>query len=136
MKSSIIGKSLLIIAIILGALIVAFLFYLFVIVKAGPIDSSKGNSVEITGKVEIMYEAGVKDLVFKLKNDPNTYYINRGLENRFDLQKIENELRNQDITLWYAKHRSRPNGGGHMMQLQYKDSIYYTEWEVPLKRSN
>ena len=118
--------------------IVGFLFilYMIVVVKAGPINSSKDNSVEITGIVEDLYEGGVKDLVFKLKNDDNIYYINRALENGFELDQAKREFLKEEITLWYAKHRARPNGGGHMMQLKYQDSIYYTEWEIPLASKN
>ena len=121
---------------LIGILVFAFLFYMIVIVKAGPINSSKDNSVEVTGIVDDLYEDGVKDLVFKLKDDDNIYYINRALENGFDLEQAKKEFLKEEITLWYAKHRSRPLGGGHMMQLQHQDSIYYTEWEIPLASKN
>ena len=106
------------------------------IVKAGPINPSKDNSVEVTGIVDTLYEGGVKDLVFKLNDSETIYYINRALENGFDLETTKNQLLDKKITLWYAKHRSRPHGGGHMMQLQYQDSIYYTEWKIPLASKN
>lgn len=118
----------------LGVLIVAFLFYMVFIVKAGPLNSSKDNSVEISGLVDNLYEDGVKDLVFKLKEDDNIYYINRALENGFNLEETQKELLGKEITLWYAKHRSGP--GGHMMQLKHQDSIYYSEWEIPLASKN
>lgn len=121
---------------LIGILVFAFLFYMIVIVKAGPINSNKDNSVEVTGIVDDMYEGGVKDLVFKLKGSETTYYINRALENGFDLEDAKKMFLKEQITLWYAKHRSQPNGGGHMMQLQYQDSIYYTEWEIPLASKN
>ncbi len=121
---------------IICALFMIFLFYLFVIVKAGPVNLNKDNSVEVTGIVDSLYEAGVKDLVFKLKKSETTYYINRALENGFDLDKTKSQLLNKEITLWYAKHRSRPNGGGHMTQLKHQDSIYYTQWELPLASKN
>ena len=119
---------------IISVLIAAFLIYLIFVVKIGPINSSKDNSVEVHGVVDSLYEGGVKDLVFKLNNDSNIYYINRALENGFDLNSTRDILKGNEITLWYAKHRSGP--GGHMMQLQYLDSIYYTEWEIPLAPKN
>jgi len=112
------------------------MMYMIFIVKAGPVNTSKDNSVEVTGTVIQVYEGGVKDLAFKLKNNPNVYYINRALENGFDLHTIKNELVGEQITLWCAKSRRNPEGGGHMIQLQYKDSLYYTEWEVPLAVTN
>ena len=119
-----------------GILVFAFLFYMIVIVKAGPINSKKENSVEVTGIVDELYEGGVKDLVFKLKGSETIYYINRALENGFNLNEAKKEFLEKEVTLWYAKHGSRPNGGGHMMQLQFQDSIYYTEWEIPLASKN
>nr|WP_321231797.1 hypothetical protein [uncultured Psychroserpens sp.] len=115
-------------------LFMVFLFYMSFIVKAGPVNHSKDNSVEVTGIVDSLYEGGVKDLVFKLKKSETTYYINRALENKFDLHDTKNQLLNKEITLWYSKHRSGP--GGHMMQLQYQDSIYYSEWKIPLASKN
>lgn len=119
-----------------GILVFAFLFYMIVIVKASPINSKKENSVEVTGIVDELYEGGVKDLVFKLKGSETIYYINRALENGFNLNEAKKEFLEKEVTLWYAKHVSRPNGGGHMMQLQFQDSIYYTEWEIPLASKN
>ena len=119
-----------------GILVFAFLFYMIVIVKASPINSKKENSVEVTGIVDELYEGGVKDLVFKLKGSETIYYINRALENGFNLNEAKKEFLEKEVTLLYAKHVSRPNGGGHMMQLQFQDSIYYTEWEIPLASKN
>jgi len=118
----------------IAILFIAFILYMIFVVKAGPINTDKNNSVEVSGVISKVYEGGVKDLVFNLKNDDNIYYINRGLEDKFDLNLIASELLNQEITLWYAKRRSGP--GGHMMQLMVKDSIYYTEWQEPLPRKN
>ena len=121
---------------IVFAFFIAFLFYMIFIVKAGPADTRKENSVEVSGIVSKVYEGGVKDLVFKLENDTNIYYINRALENGFDLKTIEKELLGKKVELWYAKHRSSPNGGGHMTQIKFNDSLYYTEWQIPLASVN
>ena len=104
------------------------------IVKAGPVNTSKNNSVEVTGIVDSLYEGGVKDLVFKLQGSETTYYINRALENGFELEASRMNFKNKEVTLWHAKHRSGP--GGHMMQLQFQDSIYYSEWKIPLTSKN
>lgn len=112
---------------IISLLFIAFVAFMFFIVKAGPVDSSKSNSVKITGVVKDVYEGGVKDLVFKLDNDSNVYYINRGLEDKFDLQLIKKELLGKEVILWYAKHRNTDSM--HLTRLQINDSIYYTEWK-------
>ena len=119
---------------VIATLAILFIFYLIFIVKIGPVNTSKDNSIEVTGIVDSLYEGGVKDLVVKLENDSNIYYINRALENGFDLEGINASLLGKEVSIWYAKHRSRP--GGHMMQLKFQDSIYYTEWQIPLARKN
>jgi hypothetical protein len=104
------------------------------IVKAGPVDISKENSIEVSGIVDSVYEGGVKDLVLKLKESETTYYINRALESDFDLYDSKKILLDNQITLWHAKHRSGP--GGHITQLKFRDSILYTEWKTPLQSKN
>ena len=71
---------------------------------------------------------------FYLKDDSKIYYINRRLENKFDLESVKNDLEGKTITIWHAKSRSSKNA--HIIQLSYKDSIYYTEWDIPLVSKN
>ena len=115
---------------IVAVLFIAFLFYMMFIVKAGPVNTSKSNSVEIYGLVDEIYEGGVKDVVFKINGNTKIYYINRGLENGFDLKTLQNELIGEHVNFWYAKHRN--NKTFHLMQVRHKDSLYYTEWKEPL----
>jgi len=118
---------------ILALLFILFVFYMIFIVKIGPVNTAKDKSIEVTGVVDSLYEGGVKDLVFKLKNDSNIYYINRALENGFDLHEMNATLLGKEVIIWHAKSR---RGGGHMMQLKFQDSIYYTEWKNPLASKN
>ncbi|MGB1308185.1 MAG: hypothetical protein ACPG6B_04695 [Oceanihabitans sp.] len=115
-------------------LLAIFLYYLLFIVKIGPLNTSKEASTEITGIVDSLYEGGIKDLVIKLENDNKIYYINRALENGFNLEDINNILLEKEVTIWLAKSRS--DRSFHIMQLQQQDSIYYTEWQIPLARKN
>ena len=118
---------------IISVLFIAFAAYMIFIVKAGSVDTSKSNSIEVIGVVNDVYEDGVKDLVFKLKDDITVYYINRGLDNKFNLQSIQQELLGKEVSLWYAKHRSV--GSKHLTRLQVKDSIYYTEWKAKISKN-
>jgi hypothetical protein len=119
---------------IIASLTLIFILYLIFIVKVGSVNYNKDESIEVTGTVENLYESGVKDLVFKLKNDSNNYYINRALENGFDLNAIKTDLLGKEITLWHSDSRSKSSY--HMLQFKHKDSIYYTEWEIPLVGKN
>ncbi|WCO01065.1 hypothetical protein [Psychroserpens ponticola] len=120
---------------IIASLAILFIFYLIFIVKIGPVDTSKKNSIEVSGVIDSLYEGGVKDLVIKLKDDSNIYYINRALENGFDLDDVNTTLLGKEITLWHSKSWNGSDGG-HMMQLKHKDSIYFTEWKTPLPSNN
>jgi len=113
---------------------ILFILYLLLIVKIGPINYDKNESLKVTGIVDDLYEAGIKDLVFKLKDDSNIYYINRALENGFDLDSIKTDLLGEKITIWHSDSRSI--GTYHMLQFKYQDSIYYTEWDLPLASEN
>ncbi len=119
---------------ILATLAFLFILYLVFIVKVSGVNTNKDNSVEVNGIVDDLYEGGVKDLVFKLKNDSKIYYINRALENGFDLEDTKSDLLGKEITIWYAKSRS--NRSYHMTQFKHQDSIYYTEWQKPLASKN
>ena len=122
---------------ILGLFVTFFVciaLYLIFFIKIGPVSLDKAKSIEVTGTIDQLYEGGVKDVVVKLEHNPNIYYMNRALENGFDLSNMERDLRGKQVTLWHAK--SRASSGGHIIQLHYRDSIYYSEWETPIVRKN
>ena len=83
---------------IFGILIITF----FIIVLI-PTNNSKDNAIEVNGIVKSISEGGIKDLVFELKNDKITYYINRGLENGFDLKKAKANYLGKRATIHYIK---------------------------------
>jgi hypothetical protein len=53
--------------------------------------------------VSIKERGGENDIVFKLKDDPKTYYINRGLQYGLNLDTIQIYLLNQEAELHYNK---------------------------------
>jgi len=54
-------------------------------------DTSEENSIKVSGIVKSLSHAGVHDLVFELENNAPSYYINRGMEHRFNLEKAKKE---------------------------------------------
>jgi hypothetical protein len=119
---------------IIGTLVFTFLFYLIFVVKISFVNTDKDKSIKVTGIIESLYLGGINDVVFTLENNANLYYINRGTENGIDLERFQKDLVGKEVSLWHAK--SRASNGGHMMQLKHKDSIYYSEWEIPLESKN
>lgn len=73
---------------------------LFVIIALKPISFSNKN---ISGKITKIYEGGIKDVVFEIENNESTFYINRGLENKFNLEKIKKkQLLGKEVSIGYS----------------------------------
>ena len=112
--------------------IVIILLVAFLIIALIPVDSSRENAIKVSGTVKSVTEGGVQDLVFELKDDEITYYINRGLENRFELGKAKKDFEGKKITLFYADSWTpiAPFGTSskHISHAVVNDSIIYNEW--------
>lgn len=106
---------------------------ILLILALKPINTSAENSVKVTGIVQSVSEEGAKDLVITLKNDSLSYYINRGLENGFQLQKAKNDFIGKEIKIFYAKNWTllAPFGttSKHITHFVANDSVLYSEWE-------
>jgi hypothetical protein len=103
----------------------------FFIILSTAIDTSKENSIEVSGTVKSVYEGGVKDVVFQLENHKTVYYINRGFENGFELAKAKKDFEGKKIRLFYAKSWTplAPFGTSskHITHLSVDDYIIYNE---------
>ena len=104
----------------------------FFIILSTAIDTSKENSVEVSGIVKSISEGGVKDVVFELENSKTSYYINRGFENGFEINKAKKDFEGKEITLFYAKSWTplAPSGTTckHITRLSVNDSVVFSEW--------
>ena len=100
-------------------------FFVFIV---GPVDSSRENSIQYAGVVASVAEGTSHDIVFRLKDHPHTYYINRGLESGLQLETLQKELTGQKIDLWYAN--SWPLKGGHITHLEHDGRIWFDEWQL------
>lgn len=112
----------------LGILLIAF-----VVMALIPIDTSKENSIKISGIIKSISKGGVNDLVFELNNNKVTYYINRGLENGFNLDQAKTAFIGKKVTLCYAKSWTplAPFGTTckHITQISIDDKEIYSEFE-------
>ena len=83
-----------------------------------------------TGTVVQIYEAGVKDVVFRLKDQARSFYINRGLERGLDLAKLRGQLINQEITIKYPKYWTPLDPGNatrHVSKIEFNGETIFTE---------
>ncbi len=106
--------------------------FVLVILSFKPIDTSRENSLAISGKVLEVSEGGYKDAGFVLEGKKGFYYINRGLVSKFTLAELK-KLKGQTVMLIYAKHWSLFglffNQGYHITELKHEDQILYSEFE-------
>ncbi len=92
-----------------------------------PVDTSKENCLQVAGIVEQLEEAGTKDIVFRLRDNPNLFYINRGLERGLTLPQLEQQLIGKKISLWHA--RSWQSTSQHIAHVQLGKEVIYSEWK-------
>ncbi len=111
---------------------IAFIVVVFFIILSTAVDTSKENSIEVSGIVKSISEGGVKDVVFELENHKRSYYINRGFENGFEMAKAKKDFEGKKITLFYAKSWTpiAPSGTScqHITHISINDSVIFSEW--------
>jgi hypothetical protein len=113
--------------IIMGSILLFILFAAFTL-RPVPTPPEK-ECLIVTGVVEQITEAGVKDIVFKLKDNNNLYYINRGLENGFTLEGLRKDLTGKEVTIKYPDYWSllANKSVRHISKLEHDGKIVYTE---------
>lgn len=75
--------------------------------------------------VSKIYEGGVKDIVFAEANG-EFYYINRGLEQGYTLEGMEQKVLNKKVTLHLAN--TLMGTSNHIAQLALEDEIVFSEF--------
>jgi len=65
---------------------------------------AEDDCLSLKGTVSEVYEAGVKDVVFKLEGLDKQFYINRGLERGLDLERLRADLTHKEIIVKYPKY--------------------------------
>jgi hypothetical protein len=112
--------------------VAALIALVFIASALIPMNTSKENCVEVSGVVKSVSEAGVKDLVFELENDKIRYYINRGLENGFELQKVKADYLGKKAVINYVDSWTilAPLGttSKHIAQISINGKEIYSEW--------
>ena len=113
-------------------IVIVLIVVAFFIILSTAIDTSKENSIKVSGTVKAISEGGIKDVVFELDNNKTSYYINRGFENGFELAKAKKDFEGKRITLFYAKSWTplAPFGTTckHITHISVNDSVVFSEW--------
>ena len=88
------------------------------------------DCLSLKGTVSEVYEAGTKDVVFKLKGLDKEFYINRGLERGLDLKKLRADLTNKEIVIKYPKYwtpLNPTNSVRHISKIECDGRTVFTE---------
>jgi len=93
-------------------LILALGFLTFQLVPA----ASSSNCMTVSGVLTNVSTPCCADIVFKLKNDHSTYYLNRGLELGLSISALKEELLNKEVSLRCIKRKWSPLDPGHKMK--------------------
>ena len=94
-----------------------------------PIPEDK-DCLVVKGTVAEIYEAGTKDMVFKLNGHERIYYVNRGLERGLNLKKLKAEMIGKEITIKYPRYWTPLDPGNsvrHISKIESKGRIVFTE---------
>ena len=100
---------------------------LFIVIFCIMPKATPENLIKVSGTVERIYEAGVKDVVFKLKEKNRTYYINRGLENGLTMDSVKFYTLNKAVDLYVVKMRFGLMRASHINKVVVGDKVLYGE---------
>lgn len=83
----------------------------------------------VKGVVEQITEGDVKDIIFKLRDNNNLYYINRGLDYDFTLEGLRRDLIGKEVTIKYPDYWSllADSSLRHLCKVQHNGKTVYSE---------
>ena len=108
---------------------VFFLFIAVLIFRPVPI-VAESKAITETGIVSEIYANKGNDVIFLIKDTPRRYYINRGLENGLELEKLQTELVGETIVMKYPKYWTPLDWNNrirHLSKVEYKGEVLFNE---------
>lgn len=110
-----------------------FLLCAIALVIARPVPIvSEDKAIIQEGIVSDIYEGGVKDIVFKLENNNDIFYINRGLERGLEITSLKEELIGKEVIFKYPKHWTPldwDNSSKHISKVETKNEVIFNEFK-------
>lgn len=110
---------------------IVFLAICFVLIfRPVPIIKEE-KALVISGVIEKMRLTKGNDFVFKLKDDPVRYYINRGIEAGLNYSDFEEQLLHQEVTFKYPKYWTPldwNNTVRHISKVEKNGITYFNEF--------
>ena len=113
------------------AIILFFLFAICFVLIFRPVPIVKEEkAVVVSGIIEKMKLTEGNDFVFKLKDNPVRYYINRGIEAGLNYNDFEKNLIGQQVVFKYPKYWTPldwNNTVRHISKVEHKGKVYFSE---------
>lgn len=111
---------------------IAFVIVCVLIFRPVPIIYEE-DAMEKTGIVEKIKHTEGDDYVFKLKNNPTKYYINRGTEQGLDYKTFESQVLNKKIVIKYPKYWTPldwNNSIRHISKVELQGETLFNEFRI------
>ena len=109
----------------------ASLFVVFVALILRPVPLvTESKALIVNGLLTNIYEGGVKDIVFQLKDDDRIYYINRGLERGLKIENLKQHLIGKTVVLKYPKHWTPLDWNNktiHISKVESNEKVFFNE---------
>ncbi len=87
------------------------------------------NPKKCTGEVLSIREGGIKDVVLEIRNEKNSFYINRGFEN-FKMSELKS-LIGKTVTIYFTEGwsllNSNENSSKNIEKLVVNNTTFFTE---------
>ena len=114
-------------------LLVGLCFFALVAMSLRPVPIIEESEAEsISGVVEHIYEAGIKDAVFVIRDAESRFYINRGFERGLNLNDLKTNLIGKEVTLKYPKYWTPLDWGRtsiHASKLEHEGVVLFNEFK-------
>lgn len=108
---------------------VAFIALGILIFRPVPIPDER-DCLIVKGRVIEIKEGGVNDIVLRLADQDQTFYVNRGLERGLELEKLKTELMDKEITIKYPKYWTPlGNSSKHISKIESAGRTIFSEIE-------
>lgn len=94
-----------------------------------PIPEEK-DCISLKGTIATVYEGSSGDVVFRLQDQQQTFYINRGLERGLRLDNLQATLTNREVVIKYPEYWTPldPNNQiRHISKIEYEGETIFSE---------
>ena len=101
----------------------------FLVFRPIPIVEEK-DAITVKGIVVDIYDAGLGDVVFKLRENNTNYYINRGLERGLNVDSLKGKLIGSQVVFKYPNYWTpldKEKTSRHISKVEFNNEVIFNE---------